>query len=101
MNPQGLLGIAAILALAWALGEDRRRVKWRVVATGLGLQISSAKISTYGERVVDVFYVKDVFGMKVEHEDKLRTIRERLVKALDEPEPETGGAANEPASAAE
>src|SRR5690606_11849328 len=27
-----------------------------------GLVIHSAHISTYGERVVDVFYVKDVFG---------------------------------------
>ena len=44
MNPQGLLGIAAILALAWALGEDRRRVKWRVVSVGLGLQIALALV---------------------------------------------------------
>ena len=36
--------------------------------TQLNLQISSAKISTYGEKVVDVFYVKDFFGHKVEHE---------------------------------
>ncbi|TAL04699.1 MAG: [protein-PII] uridylyltransferase, partial [Rhodospirillaceae bacterium] len=48
----------------------------------LGLQISSAHISTYGERVVDVFYVKDVFGMKVEHETKIRQIREALGKAI-------------------
>ena len=33
--------------------------------TAMGLQIVSAHISTYGERVVDVFYVKDVFGLKV------------------------------------
>jgi len=48
----------------------------------LGLQISSAHISTYGERVVDVFYVKDVFGMKIEHETKIRQIREALGKAI-------------------
>ena len=35
--------------------------------TRLNLQVSSAKISTYGEKVVDVFYVKDLFGHKVEH----------------------------------
>jgi [protein-PII] uridylyltransferase len=50
--------------------------------TGLNLQISSAKISTYGEKVVDVFYVKDLFGYKVEHERKLKDIRERLMEAL-------------------
>ena len=48
----------------------------------LGLQIFSAHISTYGERVVDVFYVKDVFGMKIEHGTKIRQIREALGKAI-------------------
>ncbi len=32
----------------------------------LGLQIQSASVSTYGDKVVDVFYVKDIFGMKIE-----------------------------------
>ena len=50
--------------------------------TDLGLQIFSAHISTYGERVVDVFYVKDVFGMKVEHETKIRQIKVALGKAI-------------------
>ena len=50
--------------------------------TDLGLQIFSAHISTYGERVVDVFYVKDVFGMKVENETKIRQIREALGTAI-------------------
>ena len=48
----------------------------------LNLQIASAKISTFGEEVVDVFYVKDIFGMKVEHEEKLKIVREKLMKAL-------------------
>ena len=51
----------------------------------LGLQIASAKISTYGERVVDVFYVKDVFGMKVDHDGKLRQIEVTLLAALSDP----------------
>jgi [protein-PII] uridylyltransferase len=50
--------------------------------TDLGLQIFSAHISTYGERVVDVFYVKDVFGMKIENETKIRQIREALGQAI-------------------
>ena len=50
--------------------------------TGLGLQIASAHISTYGERVVDVFYVKDVFGLKVERKDKLSVIEKRLLAAI-------------------
>ncbi len=52
--------------------------------SGLGLQISSAKISTFGEQAVDAFYVKDAFGMKVVHEDRLEEIRETLLANLAE-----------------
>jgi len=34
-----LLGLIAMLALAWALSEDRTRVPWRLIAWGLGLQL--------------------------------------------------------------
>jgi [protein-PII] uridylyltransferase len=57
--------------------------------TESGVQIASAHISTYGERVVDVFYIKDVFGLKIEHEAKLKQIRENLLVALEEKEPVT------------
>jgi concentrative nucleoside transporter, CNT family len=33
-----LLGLLAMLVLAWGLSTDRRRVPWRVVAWGMGLQ---------------------------------------------------------------
>ena len=35
---RGLLGLAALLAIAWALSEDRRRIPWRTVVAGLLLQ---------------------------------------------------------------
>ena len=38
----GLLGIAAILAFAWAISEDRFRVAWRLVAVGVLLQFGLA-----------------------------------------------------------
>ncbi|MEM7441938.1 MAG: [protein-PII] uridylyltransferase [Pseudomonadota bacterium] len=53
---------------------------------GLNLQITSAKVSTYGERAVDVFYVKDVFGLKVTHSAKLDAIRSGLLAALTDPD---------------
>ena len=56
-----------------------------------GLQIASAHVTTYGVRAVDVFYVKDVFGMKVENERKLNQLRNALLEALspsaDDPTP--------------
>jgi [protein-PII] uridylyltransferase len=68
-------------------GRDRPGLLFEVTRalTALNLQISSAKISTYGEKVVDVFYVKDLFGHKVRHERRLRDIRERLTKVLADP----------------
>ncbi|MBM3547061.1 MAG: [protein-PII] uridylyltransferase [Alphaproteobacteria bacterium] len=67
-------------------GRDRPGLLFQVTRTltQLNLQISTAKISTYGERVVDVFYVKDVFGLKVEHEKRLADIRARLLEVLAE-----------------
>ncbi|MGH7037473.1 MAG: [protein-PII] uridylyltransferase, partial [Stellaceae bacterium] len=65
-------------------GRDRPGFLYEVTRelTRLNLQISSAKISTYGEKVVDVFYVKNLFGHKVEHPQKLADIRETLTSVL-------------------
>jgi [protein-PII] uridylyltransferase len=70
-------------------GRDRPGLLYDMTRalTGLGLQIANAKIFTYGARVVDVFYVRDVFGMKVEHEGKLKQIRETLMPILDQANP--------------
>ena len=57
--------------IAWAL----RKVK---------LQISSAKISTYGESFVDVFYVKDLLGLKIYSETQIEEIRSAVLTALAE-----------------
>ena len=51
----------------------------------LGLVISSAHISTYGERVVDVFYVKDVFGMKITQRNKCMKVQKQLAEAISAP----------------
>ena len=69
-------------------GRDRPGFLYLVTGAlfSLSLQISSAKISTFGERAVDVFYVKDGFGMKITHEGRLVTIRKTLLAAIDEVE---------------
>ncbi|WP_119679753.1 [protein-PII] uridylyltransferase [Indioceanicola profundi] len=71
-------------------GRDRSGLLYDLTRalTGLNLQIASAKISTYGEAAVDVFYVKDVFGLKITHEAKLKQVREALLAALADPDPE-------------
>ncbi|GAB4196453.1 MAG: [protein-PII] uridylyltransferase [Thalassobaculales bacterium] len=53
----------------------------------LNLQVATAKISTYGESAYDVFYVKDVFGLKVDSPPRLEDIRNRLLAALEPARP--------------
>ncbi len=49
-----------------------------------GLNIGSAHISTYGERAVDVFYVKDAYGFKIEHAARLEHLRDVLLHAIEQ-----------------
>ncbi len=69
-------------------GRDRPGLLYDITRalTELSLQISSAKVQTYGERAVDVFYVKDIFGLKISHERTLGQIRDNLLAALTDPD---------------
>ncbi len=69
-------------------GRDRPGVLFQVTLalSKLGLIIHSAMISTYGESVVDVFYVRDALGGKITDETKLKRIRAKLLDALSDPE---------------
>ena len=62
------------------------------------LSIHSAQVTTYGERAVDVFYVKDVYGLKVTHPQRIQDIRDKVLEALGDggirvPRRSRGGAA--------
>ena len=65
-------------------GRDRPGLLYQVTLalTGLKLMIHSAKISTYGERAVDVFYVADARGGKVEGAARQNRVRGVLLEAL-------------------
>jgi [protein-PII] uridylyltransferase len=75
-------------------GRDRPGLLHDVTAaiSAQGLQIASAHITTYGVRAVDVFYVKDVFGLKVENERRLSALRQALEAALVPPAAPAGEA---------
>ena len=50
----GLFGLISLLGIAWLFSEQRRSVDWRLVATGLGLQIVFAcfvLLTPWGTRV--------------------------------------------------
>ena len=81
-------------------GRDRPGLLFELTRalTRLNLQVSSAKISTYGEKVVDVFYVKNLFGHKVEHPAKLAEIQ-RVLEAVFVQADEPATASHEEAAA--
>ncbi len=56
----------------------------------LGLSVSRAKIGTFLDQVVDVFYVADQDGKKIHDEAQLDEIRRRLLVVIGEMEKEEG-----------
>ncbi|MDU8928808.1 [protein-PII] uridylyltransferase [Alisedimentitalea sp. MJ-SS2] len=48
----------------------------------MNIYIASAVIATYGEQVVDAFYVKDMFGLKFHAGSKQKTIERKLREAI-------------------
>ena len=50
-----LAGMAGLLALAWALSENRRAIPWRAVVVGLGLLVGGALVC------LKVAFVKNLF----------------------------------------
>lgn len=51
---------------------------------GLNISISLAVVATYGEKAVDTFYVKDMFGLKLHSEVKRQLVERKLRQAVDE-----------------
>ena len=52
--------------------------------TTSNVYVANAVIATYGEQVVDTFYVKDMFGLKYYAESKQRYLEKRLRTAIVE-----------------
>jgi len=66
-------------------GLDRPGLLSEITGTlsDLSLDIASAHITTFGEKVIDTFYVTDLTNQKIENQSRLKTIRERLIATLD------------------
>ena len=54
----------------------------------LSLDIASAHITTFGEKVIDTFYVTDLTGAKIDNPTRIEAIRKRLIAALKGEKPE-------------
>jgi len=64
---------------------DRQGLLYRVARTlfELNLSVALAKIATHLDQVVDVFYVSDAQGGKIEDEARLEAIRARLLEEIE------------------
>jgi len=59
----------------------------------LSLDIASAHITTFGEKVIDTFYVTDLTGQKIDSPTRMAAIQNRLIAVLEGTVPERGGKA--------
>jgi [protein-PII] uridylyltransferase len=64
--------------------HDRLGLLYTITRTifELGLSVHLAKVATYRDQVLDVFYVTDAAGQKILDEGRLREIRQRLREAI-------------------
>jgi [protein-PII] uridylyltransferase len=66
--------------------SDRMGLLYTITRTlfETGLSVSVAKIGTYLDQVVDVFYATDEAGRKIQDESRLQEITGRLLAAIDQ-----------------
>ena len=64
---------------------DRQGLLYTITHTlvELDLSVGLAKIDTSLDQVLDVFYVTDLEGNQITHEDRLQQIRRRLVEVIE------------------
>jgi [protein-PII] uridylyltransferase len=63
------------------IGLDRPGLLYALTATlsKLSLNIASAHVATFGERAVDVFYVTDLMGAKIDAPQRQAAIKRALM----------------------
>ncbi len=65
-------------------GEDRLGILYQITQalTDFGCDIHFARISTLGNRIIDVFYVQDTWGEKIEGKEKINALKASLLEQL-------------------
>jgi [protein-PII] uridylyltransferase len=82
-------GLSDFFTVIEVAGRDRTGLLYDLTSTlsDLSLDISSAHITTFGEKAVDVFYVTDLTGKKIITDTRQAAIRARLETVLNGPAP--------------
>jgi [protein-PII] uridylyltransferase len=95
MKKQGVVFIendaSSVCSVIEIAATDRVGLLYDVASTlsELGLSIVTAHISTYGTQAADVFYVKNAFGLKITHHEKIKMVRDVIAKVLYVKNPES------------
>ena len=94
-------GISEKFTVIEVMGLDRIGLLHQLTRaiSDLNLTIGSAHIGTYGEKAVDVFYVTDLTGHKIESRQRQKKIHDALLEVFQKPgvddkKPEDKKAAN-------
>jgi [protein-PII] uridylyltransferase len=76
--------VSDIFTVVEVFAHDRVGLLYDITRTmfGHGLHISSAKVDTDVDRVVDVFYVTDIFKQKLYDPERIRLLKEALAEAV-------------------
>ena len=66
------------------IGEDRVGILYEITQalTDHGCDIHFARVSTLGNRIVDVFYVQDTWGEKIEKKDRIDQLKKTLFRLM-------------------
>jgi len=66
------------------IGEDRVGILYEItqVLTDHGCDIHFARVSTLGNRIVDVFYVQDAWGEKIEEKNSVDQLKKTLSRLM-------------------
>jgi [protein-PII] uridylyltransferase len=101
VEPQALINnsLSDDFTVIEVAGRDRPGLLYDLTSTlsDLNLDISSAHITTFGEKAVDVFYVTDLTGKKIDSEARQKSIQSRLEAVLGDAVPAPGEGAKAPA----
>lgn len=77
--------VSDALTIIDIIARDRVGLLYRITKClyDLNLDIASAKIVTEGVRIMDSFYVSDLFRMKITEPERISKIKEALMKVLE------------------
>jgi [protein-PII] uridylyltransferase len=71
------------------IGEDRFGILYEITQalTDHGCDIHFARVSTLGNRIVDVFYVQDTWGEKIEEKNRVDSLKRTLIQLTEKYKP--------------